>query len=202
MAETYTTRMDEIELEDVVLVSMAEAAPESSNNVLGVSHQEGNLKDLLVSMSSILKQGITCQQCCRQATPIFVVADCGHMFCLSCLQESFFKVFHAHLRSKGWVPPSPKEIELPLTEESIILLRWFLKKLRQNGYVVPQYACPRCQHAITGKPFFAQAIAGMAISLRGTLTVASRLLPGWVIPLPIGEESNVPVENVFDGFFL
>lgn len=42
----------------------------------------------------------------------------------------------------------------------------------------------------------------MAISLRGTLAVASRLLPGRVVPLPIGKESNIPVENTFNGFYL
>ncbi|KXN90144.1 hypothetical protein AN958_04634 [Leucoagaricus sp. SymC.cos] len=158
----------------------------------------------LVLDPSALEDGLSCEICTGRMYTPYLLPDCGHTFCLSCLRD-WFGTAHARFLQANphWHQNTMNgyisRIQALLLPEYLAhpQLHFHLQQLQQP---VPEYTCPTCRKRVYRRPVEVYALK----SLVRTISAANRAGKG-DIPLdqPFAERrhGHLVVADPWDGYF-
>ncbi|EGO25091.1 hypothetical protein SERLADRAFT_386462 [Serpula lacrymans var. lacrymans S7.9] len=148
-----------------------------------------------------LEDSISCEVCTLKMWTPYILSECGHSFCQSCLQDWFSATFTHHMA----VHPNfiqgqtiPHQARALLLHPSILfdakLQQQVQLMLAQYQSLQPPYTCPKCRHGVYTRPvedFKLKAIVQQMAEALGELS------PRKEVCRSKGSRNEGP----FDGFF-
>ncbi|KAF5322491.1 hypothetical protein D9619_001364 [Psilocybe cf. subviscida] len=104
---------------------------------------------------SVLDEQLECDICTRRLWTPYIIPDCGHTFCESCLIE-WFGVAHAQFMQDHPVNPMQHDLLYILDHVArtpgLLQSRNILDVLRSRLPPTPKYTCPSCRGPVTSRP--------------------------------------------------
>ncbi|KDR75320.1 hypothetical protein GALMADRAFT_249347 [Galerina marginata CBS 339.88] len=151
-----------------------------------------------------LSDHLDCEICtCRMWTP-YILPDCGHSFCQSCLQDWFASIQAQFLATHPHNDPNQNTAHILQLTQVIALNPQLVHQRHVTDMIAqimpprPNYTCPTCREPVRSRP--TEAFSMKAI-VRTIATAAGESSPKKSAPGTRKGKASVPAPGPWDGFF-
>ncbi|KAF8883718.1 hypothetical protein BD779DRAFT_1539141 [Infundibulicybe gibba] len=140
------------------------------------AESKNSTKGKLVLDESVIEDHLCCEVCMNEMWVPYLLPDCGHTFCQTCLQDWFDSILVQHITTHP---------HYDLNQPNVLLMPQITAALRgmpsardpqiqhllmQLNSQHPQYTCPTCCKPVHGRPvenFALKALVQIITSVRG-----------------------------------
>ncbi|KAF5385909.1 hypothetical protein D9615_002359 [Tricholomella constricta] len=169
--------------------------------ILGLKALPTHGKGKLVLDISQLEDNVNCEICTLRMWSPFILPECGHTFCQSCLQDWFdttlaqFMTAHPHYDVNDPVPNNLRQWQAMMHSPHVVqnphTAAYITQMLRQTPQ--PDYTCPTCREAVKNRPvedFTLKALVRTVATATGDASPRKPEKPGRVAKASISRESG------------